>query len=166
MKTIWITIGSVLLAGAIAAGGFYAGMTYQTNRANQIRASFMNARGITQQGQNDFAPSSGVGQFRNPGMGFAGGGTTGQVKSVAGDVLTLSTAQDVATVKLSDTTTIEKTVNGAISDLQPGMRVMVVGEKDSSGNIIAARISILSDNPGGEPLGGQPPYPPATNTEP
>ncbi|MGW8249236.1 MAG: DUF5666 domain-containing protein, partial [Anaerolineales bacterium] len=61
-------------------------------------------------------------------------------------VLTLSTAQDVTTVNLSDSTQIEKTVAGAVSDLQPGMRVMVSGEKDSSGNVSANRVSILSDN--------------------
>ncbi len=165
MKKILIVIGSVLLAGAIAAGGFYAGMTYQTNRANQIRASFMNARGIAEQGQN-FDPNSGARQFRSQGMSFPGGGTTGLVKTVEGETMTLSTAQNVATVNLSDTTTIEKTISGAISDIQPGMQVMVIGETDSAGNITASRITILSNNPNNEPPGGQPPSPPASNTEP
>lgn len=146
MKTILILIGTVLLAGAIAAGGFYAGMSYQTNQANQIRASFMQARGITEQGANNFSPPAGGGQFQRGAAGFPGGGTMGQVKTVDGAVLTLSTAQDVTTVNLSDSTQIEKTVAGAVSDLQPGMRVMVSGEKDSSGNVSANRVSILSDN--------------------
>ncbi len=145
MRTIWIVVGCVLLAGAIAAGSFYAGMTYQTNRANQIRASFMSARGMTDQGQNNFSPPSGAGQFQRGNAGLPGSGSMGQVKSVEGNVVTLSTAESVITVHLSDTTQIEKTVSGAIGDLQPGLRVMVVGEKDSKGNISAQRISILGE---------------------
>jgi Domain of unknown function (DUF5666) len=164
MKTILIIIGSILLAGATAAGGFYAGMTYQTNQANQIRANFMNARGMTDQGQNNFSPPSGTGQFQRGSGGFPGGGTAGQVKTVDGYVLTLSTAQNVTTVNLSDSTQIEKTVTGAISDLQPGMRVMVIGEKDSNGNITANRISILGDGFPGAPGSNQPSNPPPAGT--
>ena len=164
MKTILIIIGSVLLAGAIAAGSFYAGMTYQTNQANQIRANFMNARGLTDQGQNNFSPPPGAGQFQRGSGGFSGGGTSGQVKSVDGNVLTLSTAENVTTVNLSDSTQIEKTVTGAISDLQPGMRVMVIGEKDSNGNITASRISILGEGFPGAPSDMQPSNPPPAGT--
>jgi hypothetical protein len=166
MKTILIIIGSIILAGAIAAGSFYGGMTYQSNQENQIRASFMEARGMTDQGQNSFNPPAGAGQFQRGGAGFPGGGAMGQVKTVDGNVLTLSTAQDVTTVNLSDSTQIEKTVAGATSDLQPGIRVMVTGEKEDNGDITANRISILSDNfPGTSETRFSSP-PPEVTTEP
>ncbi len=167
MKKTLIIIGLVILAGLIAAGSFWGGMTYQTKQADQIRTQFMNARGIMDQGQNNFTPPSGAGQFQSGAAGFAGRGTSGQVKSVEGNVLTLSTAQNVTTVNLSDSTKIEKTVTGAISDLQPGMRVMVTGEKDSNGNITASQVAILSDSFPGAPGEMQPSNPPpAATTEP
>ena len=49
--------------------------------------------------------------------------------------------------KLTGSTQVEKTITGAISDLQPGMQVMVTGQKDASGNITARQVSILNINP-------------------
>ena len=70
----------------------------------------------------------------------------GEVKSIEGNVLTVSTAQDVTTVNLSDTTQIVKSVEGTTSDLQPGVRVMVTGEQDNDGNITASQITILNND--------------------
>jgi hypothetical protein len=152
MKKIIIVVAAVVLAALIAAGSFWGGMAYQTNRANQIRENFMNSRGM------------GGGQFPNGGQGFpmmngtpnasrqgffGGRGTTGQVKSIDGNVLTLSTAQEVVTVNLSNTTEIQKTVSGTVSDLQPGMRVIVSGQRDNSGSITASQIQILAGGQGG-----------------
>ena len=135
MKKIIIIVGAVLLAGLIAAGSFLAGMAYQTNKAEQARVNFFNSRGQLGEGQfpqGGQAPFEGQlpggGQFRPegqlPGGGqgaffFGRGGTIGQVKAIDGDTMTLSTAQDVTTVNLSDTTQIEKTVSGSVSDLTP-----------------------------------------------
>ncbi len=158
MKKIIIIIAAVVLAVLIAAGSFWGGMAYQTSRANQIRANFINSRGGQLPSDGQFLNN---GQFPNGGQGFpmmngtpnpsgpgfmGGRGTSGQVKSIEGNVLTLSTAQDVVTVNLSDSTRIQKTVSGTVGDLQPGMRVMVSGEKDNSGNINASQVQILNNN--------------------
>lgn len=165
MKKILMIIGLILAAGLIAAGSFWGGMKYQSNQADQVRASFLAARGISDQGQNGSAGNPGAGQFRSGGGGFFGGGTTGQVKTIEGNVMTLSTPQDVTTVNLTNSTQIEKTVTGAVSDLQPGMRVIVTGDRDNNGNITANRVSILSDNLTGAPFDRQFAYPPPTNSE-
>lgn len=68
----------------------------------------------------------------------------GQVKSIDGDVLQISTAQDVTTVNLTGDTIILKSVEGIQSDLQTGTRVLVVGERDDQGNITASQITIES----------------------
>ena len=168
MKKILIAVGAILLAGAIAAGSFWGGMAYQTNQANQARANFLNTRGLTDggqlpangggvpaggfpgggapNGQNPGFPGGGAPNGQNPGF-IGGGGTIGQVKTIDGNVMTISTAQNVTSVNLTDTTQVEKTVSGAISDLQPGMQVMVTGKKDASGNITASQVSILNINP-------------------
>lgn len=117
-------------------------MTYQTNQADQIRTNFFNARGGTLEGgfTQGMQPPGGA-----PGQGFFGGlGTSGEVKTINGNVITVSTAQDVITVNLSDSTRIEKMESGAIADLQPGTQVMIVGQSDSNGNITADQVTIIT----------------------
>jgi hypothetical protein len=139
MKKIMIIVGAVVIAGVLAAGSFFGGMTYQSNRINQVRTNFADSR----------FPASG-GQFPNgaqdPGF-LGGGGTTGQVKSIEGNVLTVSTAQNVTTVNLSASTQIQKSEPAATSDLQPGVRVMVTGQQDTKGNITASQVMILNTSP-------------------
>ncbi len=148
MRKILIIIGGVLLAAVIAAGSFWGGMAYQTNQVNQISTNFFNSRG---QGNNGQIPGNGTGfpnNGQNPGF-FGGGGTVGQVKTIEGNVMTVSTARDVTTVNLSATTQIEKPVSGTIDDLIPGVQVMVTGQRDSNGEIIASQVTILINNPTG-----------------
>ena len=155
MKKILIVVGAILLAGAIAAGSFYGGIAYQTNKVSQAQANFLNARGQPNGGQlpadgggvpaGGF-PRGGAPNGQNPGF-IGGGGTIGQVKTIEGNVMTISTAQNVTTVNLTGSTQVEKTITGAISDLQPGMQVMITGQKDASWNITARQVSILNINP-------------------
>ena len=144
-KSIVMIVGAIVLAVLIGAGGFMGGMAYQSNQANQVRDNFMRSRGLDPNavpGEGQIMPFE---QENNGAQGraFFGGGTTGQVKSVEGNVLTLSTAQNVTTVNLTDTTQIEKADTVTTSDLQPGERVFVMGERDSEGNITASQILIF-----------------------
>jgi len=156
MKKTLMIIGAILLAALVAAGSFWGGMAYQTNRDNQVRANFLNSRGLANGGgfPND-------GQFPNGGQGFSGDGapngqspgffgggrTTGQVKSIDGNIMMVSTAQDVTTINLSASTQVEKSEPAAIADLQPGMQVTVTGQRDSNGDITASQVLILNTNP-------------------
>jgi Domain of unknown function (DUF5666) len=159
MKTVFMILGGIVLLGLVAAGGFWGGMTYQSNRVDQARANFEAARGQINRGQfpGDVPGFPQGGLPGGQGAGFFGGrGTTGQVKTVEGNVMTISTPQDVITVNLSDSTQIEKSVAGTIADLEPGTRVLVAGERDADGNITASRITILNNNrPGSDQPGTQ-----------
>ena len=153
MRTTLMILGAMMLVTLVAAGSFWGGMAYQTRQANQARAEFMSARGLGNAGQlpldSQLAPG-----MQNP--NFLGGrGTMGQVKAINGKTITLSTAQDVTTILLTEATQIEKTVAGTAADVQPGMRVTVTGERDSKGNLSASRIQILDDNATSQP--GPPP---------
>lgn len=166
MKKILIIVGAILLAALIAGGSFYAGMAYQTNQADQVRNQFMQARGLTeddlpQPGQFPGGSMPQGGQPPSGGeMGFPGRGTTGVVKTIDGNVITISTAQDVTTVTLSEDTQIEKYAVATITDLQPGVRVMVTGQQDEDGNITASQIQIVNNDP------SDPNLPSPTGTEP
>ena len=121
-------------------------MAYQTNRVNQVRTNFFNSRGL---GDNGQLPGNGSGLpngSQNQGF-FGGGGTVGQVKTVEGNVMTVSTARNVTTVNLSDSTQIEKPTTGSVADLKPGVQVMITGQRDSNGEITASQITILNNNP-------------------
>lgn len=161
-KIFWIVGGSLILLLAVA-GGFYAGMTYQANMVTQAQANFERVRGSFDEGQ--LALES-VSQFRQAGSptgfvpGMRGGGLSGQVKSFDGNVLIISTAEDVTTVNLSENTQVMKNVVVPLDELQPGTRVLVTGETGSNGEIDAVQIMVLDEasipfsndaNPPGEP---------------
>ncbi len=85
------------------------------------------------------AQGSQGGGFRGQGGGFFGGFggfaqmgscvARGQVKSVNGDTVQISTADKVVTVKVNNNTIISKTDRGTIADLQPGDRVTVFSQE-------------------------------------
>ncbi|OGO25658.1 MAG: hypothetical protein A2136_01655 [Chloroflexi bacterium RBG_16_54_11] len=148
-------VGTALLAVLAGAGGFWGGMAYQTSQDSQAQARFFEQRGgLPPDGQVPGGQFQEGLQVQGGGLGssdqalgvFQGGGVMGLVKSFEGNVLTLSTAQDVTTVNLSGDTTIIKSVEGTTNDLQPGMRVLIAGEKDEDGNILASRITIVDDD--------------------
>jgi hypothetical protein len=147
MKNVLLIIGVLLLVALVAAGSFWGGMTYQKNQVAQVQAEFFNARGqpgdgqFPRMGQDSLEGGLPPGQ---PGGMFRMGGTMGQIKTIEGEQMTLSTPQDVTTVNLTDSTRIQKTVEGNNGDLQPGTRVMVTGERDSDGVITAEQITIIN----------------------
>lgn len=63
----------------------------------------------------------------------------GQIKSVNGNTVEISTANQVVTIQVSDQTVISKTDRGSVADLQPGDRVTVFapqsGDKNKAGFI-------------------------------
>lgn len=139
MKKTLVIVGAIVIAVLLSAGSFYGGMAYQRNQANQIRANFLRSRGIDPNGANNNGGQR---------QGFFGGGATGQVKSIQGNVVTLTTAQqNTTTVNLTNTTQIEKAAPASATDLQPGERVLVTGQRDSSGNITASQVLIMGSNP-------------------
>lgn len=143
-KKILMIAGAILTAAALAAGGFYGGMAYQSNQAKQAQANFANGRG-GQFANGQLASGQAPTGAQVPG-GFPGGGTTGQIKSITGNVMTVSTAQNVTTVNLSDTTQVQKSAEATAAELQPGVQVRVIGPRDSSGNITASQIQILNND--------------------
>ena len=136
----WLVIGSVGLAALVGGGAFFGGMAFERTRAQNAQAAFFAARGGRPAGNDGGFPRNGAGF-----PGGAGGGVIGTVKSVEGDTLTVSTAQDVTAVVLTETTTISKQVPGDRSDLQPGWQVTVRGERDSKGVVTAVTIQVLGE---------------------
>lgn len=145
MKRFLVISGITILIGLAAAAGFWGGIQYQTSQAEQVRTDFFNARGQIDNGQlTNQMPMSGENQRpdRLPPSGF-GSGTSGIIKTIEGNTLTISTAQDVTTVKLSDNLKISKSQTGTMDDLQTGVRINIIGQSDSDGTILANEITIM-----------------------
>ena len=166
-KGIWI-VGSIILALILMGASFYGGTLYQKNQQTSAQARFLASRGITGGfggGNGNFTGPEGTPGAGGAGRGGFGGGAQGQVKSIDGNTLTISTAQNVTTVTLSGTTTIMKSDPGTIADLKVGDRVLVTGQRDSSGNITASEVMVLAGagSPGaagnGRPAGEPTPTP-------
>ena len=139
-KKILIPLGVLILMAALGAGAFYGGTLYEQSRATSVRNAFFADRG------GGAAP---VGTPGAPGaFGGGGGGIVGEVKSLDGDTLTISTPQDVTTVRLTETTTISKQAAAERGELKIGDTVTVRGIADASGAITAASIQVMGQAAG------------------
>jgi Domain of unknown function (DUF5666) len=137
MKKILLIIAGIALLAIAAGAGFEYGKTYQGNQASQIRNQFLRSRGIN--------PSSGSGGAQAAGLGGGfGGGTFGQLKSVNGNTLTVTTQNGDVTVDLTANTQIEKTTAGTPADLQAGQQLVIRGQRDSSGTVTAESVQITT----------------------
>ncbi len=156
-KGIWI-VGSIVIALILMGASFYGGTLYQKNQQTNAQARFLASRGLT----GNFTGGGTGGNGSTNGRGF-GGGAQGQVKSINGNTISLSTAQNVTTVTLTNSTVILKSDPGTLADLQVGDRVQITGQRDSSGNITASQITVLAaGNPAGSGNGGSAAVPTAT----
>jgi hypothetical protein len=158
-KGFWI-VGSIVIGLILMGASFYGGTLYQKNQQSSAQAAFFASRGVNGGfGGPEAGTFAAGGGFRNaqgtPGAGRGfGGGTTGQVKSINGNTISLSTAQNVTTVTLSGATIILKSDPGTIADLKVGDRILVTGQRDSSGNVTASQITVLAAGSFGGPGNG------------
>jgi hypothetical protein len=140
-----IIIGVIVLVAGAAVGGFFGGRAYQRNQANTVRNNFMRDRGI--QGFDPNAAQNAGQVGANFPAGGMGRGVSGEVKSLEGNTLTLTSNGTETVITLSDTTQIVKTTSGTTADLTAGQQVMVTGERDANGKITTAtQVTILNTN--------------------
>jgi hypothetical protein len=160
--------GVIILVAGAAVGGFFYGKSYESNRASTIRNDFMRERGI--QGFDPNSASTGgmpdqnanpnaqgtTGNFPGGSMGM-GRGASGEIKSIEGNTLTLTSGDTETVMNLSDATTIVKYTTGSTADLVAGQQVMVTGERDADGKITTVtQVTILDASVGQPPAGTTP----------
>lgn len=147
MKPLYLIVAAILIAVIVGAGGFYGGMVYAQSQAASQVAAFQQQRAA---GQNPQGAPGGAGQFRGANSQLGAPVANGQVKSVNGDTIEISTAQSVVTVKVNDSTVISKTDRGTVSDLQVGDRVTVFS-KETGDTPTASGIQIQAVVPTPQP---------------
>ena len=130
-------VGVLLLL--VAAGAFYGGMRFQGMRSSGTRANFFANRGGAD-GAN----------FGGGGGGGGGGGrrsNMGQIKSIEGNVIIVSTQQERLQVTVTDATKYQRLVDGKLDDLQVGANIIVRGESDANGVVNAVSIQLADSVP-------------------
>jgi hypothetical protein len=163
MKHIkWIALAAlivVVVAGAVGYWQYGQGKQAGITEGLAARDRFFQDRlaGAAAVGGNGAAAGAAAqaGGARNAQGGAAGNFAAGQVKSINGNDLEISTATEVTKVKLTDKTQIQKTVSGAPSDIKTGERVVVQGSKGADGAIEASSIQLGAGRFGGPGQGGQ-----------
>jgi len=123
------TIIMILLCVVFGAGGFFAGMKYQSSKSS---------------GSGQYAGRFG-GQGRNGGTGNRAG-----FRPIIGDII--SADNNSITVKLQDgsssivlltsKTTINKAATASATDLTVGERVSAIGTSNADGSVTASSVSI------------------------
>ncbi len=97
------------------------------------------------------APKPGPALATSPTARTQGQGASGTVASIDGSTLTLTTAQGPVTVNVGSNTSVQKTDTGALSDIQEGESLTVIGSRDANGNITATSIIIRPPRQGAPP---------------
>jgi hypothetical protein len=136
MKPVIVATIVAVLVIVVGVGAFFVGDNYGQQQAQNIRNDFFRAR----QGGTG-APNGTPGQFGQNGQQagqFGRPAAFGTVKSVTGNTVVV-TQQDgsTVTVTVDSQTTIQKTANGTVSDIQPGERITVLS--DQTGSTVTAR---------------------------
>lgn len=145
--TLALIAALVVLVPVAAVGGYMIGSAAGEQRANSVRAEFMAQRFGQAQGN-----TQGPGQAQAGGTpGFAargGAGTNGTVKSIDGNTIVVTTASGEVQVRVTADTPVTKMSAGTLKDIQPGMRITVIGEPAGSGVVTARSIQLMpSTNP-------------------
>jgi hypothetical protein len=156
-KTLKIIL-SVAAVVLIAAGSFYGGMVIGKNQAAASAAAGpINFPQGFQPGDGA-PPIAGRRQDGTAGgFGAQPGMTFGQIESIDGNTLTLTTqAGGTVTVQVTDTTLIEKNASVDVTDLAAGDTVIVSGSDNDDGSITARSVQVapagrFMPNPGGAP---------------
>lgn len=137
-KILIIAIVAIIVVGT---GAFYGGMQYEKSKLSSLGL----LRSSANQGQGGNRQNGGQGQGQNrQGRGPNGGNfASGQIISKDDKSITVK-MQDGSSkiVYFSDSTTVGKTTQGAVSDLNTGEQVMANGTSNPDGSIAAQNIQI------------------------
>lgn len=144
-KSLKIVV-AILILVLFSGASFYGGMIYGKGRGTNQQFS---------DGQNGgFARGNGT-RNTNGGPNSRGGNfISGEIISKDDKSITIKTPNNGSKIiMLSSTTTISKSTDGALNDLENGKTVMISGTTNTDGSIAAQNIQI---RPAGTPIpGGQ-----------
>lgn len=148
-STIGMGVGALILAALAAAGGFFYGTTVGEARANSARQAFLEERAGGQFDQESGGFEAGGGQFDHAGGQEQGSAArargAGEVTGVQDNSISLTTSEGPLQVLVNDDTVLRKVTTLTLDELQPGEQVVVIGDRDPQGNLVARSIQVGVD---------------------
>jgi hypothetical protein len=144
MKRALQIIVGVLVVVAVAGGSFYGGMVYGKGQVSGTAARRQGAQaGFFAQGAQGGQRTGQGAQGGTPRAGAPGGMLFGQVTEVRDGMLVVTDSNGTQTsVKVTDTTLIEKNASVTLTDLKVGETVMVSGSRGNDGAITARSVQV------------------------
>lgn len=144
-------IPTIVIALLLAGGSFYAGMQYQKNQ----RGNFAQPGGGPQ-GFRGGNPGEGNLNNRRGGSQFEGFARpiSGEITSLDNETITVQSSDGSSQIIIySDSTKVNKTSEGSISDLQVGEKISVMGSAGTDNIVNAQVISLGNDMARSFPVG-------------
>ncbi len=143
-KQVLIIVGAIATLALVGVAAFYLGDQFGPSaQARNVQAEFLRARGF----QTGAGGTPGAGMFpagSDPAQGARQAGravANGTVKGVQGNTITVTQRDGTTTtVTVDDKVIIQKTVTGALADIQPGMNIIVF--EVTSGGSTTRRIQL------------------------
>lgn len=131
-KLLLIFITAILVAGV---GSFYGGMKYGQSKNSAGNLSRQNFQNLSPEQRQQFSQTNG----RGNGSNFLAG------EVIAKDAQTLTLKMQDGSSKIvlfSDSTSVSKTVDGTVSDIEVGKQIMVSGQQNSDGSFTSKTIQL------------------------
>jgi hypothetical protein len=88
------------------------------------------------------------GAASGPGAGAAVGRTNGVIDSIVDGTMVVNTPDGPVHVKLDDGTSVQRLEPAARTDLAPGQRVVISGDRGGDGAVSASGVQIVGEGPG------------------
>jgi len=127
----------IAVMAAVGGAAFYAGMKYQTSRQNAARQNM--ARQFGANADANMVGAAGI-RFRNQGNG---GFASGEIIAKDDKSVTVKLRDGGSKIVFfSESTEIGKSAVGSADDLKTGEQIMVSGDQNSDGSVVAKTIQI------------------------
>ncbi len=138
-----LIIVAAVVAVVVGSGAFYGGMKYAQSNGSG-RGNFAN---LTPEQRQQFTANAGAGFRGGAGRGgVMGGFITGEIISKDDKSITVKMRDGGSKIIFySDTTKVEKFVDGTTSDLEVGKNVSANGTTNQDGSITAQSIQLRPD---------------------
>ncbi len=145
MKRVMLILIAVLFLVGVGGIAFAAGTKVGENRAVQNPALFFQQRA---RGQGDQVPGQFPGLLQTPqpgqrGAQGLGGGITGTIEEVQGNILVVNTGTETIRVQTTDTTLVQKYMSVTVGDLKVNEQIIVSGSRNADGSYTARSIQSL-----------------------
>lgn len=125
-KNLLVTI----LVIGVGVGGFFAGMKYQQSK-QPSRVDFQAMRGMRQPGMSGVQQGAGSGMIR------------GEIIAQDEESITVKLLDGSSKIILiSENTTINKTTEGSVDDLETGKQIVVFGQENADKSVSATNIQL------------------------